>query len=245
MLSMVCILILGICIGSFLNVCIYRIPKENSIIYPNSHCINCGYKLRVIDLIPLLSYIFLKGRCRKCKERISIRYIIVEMLNGILYLLIYLKFGFNVNSIFYCLLASLLIVISFIDLETKYIYTSTTIIGVIIGIVYICTSYFVSNSNIIYSLLGGMIGFSIIYLIVIITKAMGEGDAEIAGICGLFVGFQGIITTLFIAIVSAGIIASILLILKIKDKKSEIAFGPYISLGAILFILIGENIYFI
>ena len=236
------ILIIGLCIGSFLNVCIYRIPREESITFPPSHCTSCGYDLKVTQLIPVVSYLFLKGRCRKCKKKISIKYPLVETLNGVLYLLMFLKFGLSINFIFYSLLVSLLIVISFIDLECKYIYSSTIILGCILAFIYILMGLYAKDANIVNNILGGVIGYLIIYLIVIITKGMGQGDAEIAGLCGLFIGIQGISVSLFIAIVLGGLVASIILLFKLKDKKSEIAFGPYITIGAIMYILMGKEL---
>ncbi|MDU5107365.1 prepilin peptidase [Clostridium sp.] len=236
------ILIIGLCIGSFLNVCIYRIQREESIAFPPSHCTSCGYELKAIDLIPLISYLFLRGRCRKCKEGISIKYPLVEVLNGILYLLMYLKFGLSLNFICYSLLVSLLIVISFIDLECRYIYSSTIISGLILASIYILIGLYTKDTSIINNILGGVVGYLIIYLIVITTKGMGQGDAEIAGLCGLFIGIKGILVALFIAIVLGGLVATIILLFKLKGRKSEMAFGPYIAIGTIICILIGEKI---
>ncbi len=236
------VLIIGLCIGSFLNVCIYRIPREESIVFPQSHCTVCGHELKVLDLIPVLSYLFLKGRCRKCGEKISVKYPLVEILNGVLYLLIYLRFGLSLNFIAYSILTSLLIVISFIDLDCKYIYSSTTILGAVLGSVYILIGLYTKDANLINNILGGAIGYLIIYLIVVITKGMGQGDAEIAGICGLFIGIKGILVALFIAIVLGGLVAAIILLFKLKDRKTEIAFGPYIAIGTIIYILIGKKL---
>jgi leader peptidase (prepilin peptidase) / N-methyltransferase len=236
------VLIIGLCIGSFLNVCIYRIPKEESIAFPGSHCTSCGHELKAYELLPVLSYIFLRGRCRKCKDKISIRYPLIEILNASLYLLLFAKYGFGINFVFYGLLVSLLIVISIIDLESKYIYSSTTLVGVLLSIIYMIIGSYLGDIKILNNLLGGLIGYGIIYLIVILTGAMGEGDADIAGICGLFVGIKGVLVTLFLAIILGGIFASIALILKIKNRKSEIAFGPYIAMGVLIWMLIGEEI---
>ena len=236
------VLIIGLCIGSFLNVCIYRIPKEESIVFPASHCTSCGHELKFYELIPVVSYIFLRGRCIKCKSKISIKYPLIEILNGLLYLLLFIKYGLSFNFIFYCLLVSLLIVISIIDLESKYIYSSTTIVGVLLAIIYIIMGAYLGEVKILNNLLGGLIGYGIIFLIIILTGGMGEGDADIAGICGLFVGIKGVLVALFLAIILGGIFASIVLILKIKDRKSEIAFGPYIAIGTLIWILIGEKI---
>ena len=236
------ILILGLCIGSFLYVCIYRIPREESIAFPPSHCTSCGYELKAVDLIPVISYLFLKGKCRKCGEKISIKYPLVELLNGVLYLLIFLKFGLSLSFVFYSLLTSLLIVISYIDLDSKYIYSSTTILGVVLAAIYIVVGLYTKDISISNNVLGGAIGYGIIYLIVVITKGMGQGDAEVAGVCGLFIGIKGILVCLFIAVVLGGLVAAIILIFKLKEKKSEIAFSPYISIGSIVYILLGKEI---
>lgn len=236
------ILILGLCIGSFLNVCIYRIPKEESIAFPASHCTRCGYELKAKDLIPVLSYLSLMGKCRSCKQKISIKYPLIEILNGVLYLFLYLEFGLTLNFIVYSLLTSLLIVISFIDLESKYIYSSTIIIGIILAGIYIIVGLYTKQTSIVNNILGGVIGYLIIYLIVIITKGMGQGDAELAGVCGLFIGVKGILVSLFIAIVLGGIVATIILLFKLKERKSEIAFGPYICIAVIIYIFVGQEL---
>lgn len=236
------ILIIGLCIGSFLNVCIYRIPREESIAFPPSHCTSCGYELKAVDLIPVISYLFLKRKCRKCGEKISINYPLVELLNGVLYLLIFLRFGLSLSFVFYSLLTSLLIVISYIDLDSKYIYLSTTILGVVLAAIYIVVGLYTKDISISNNVLGGAIGYGIIYLIVVITKGMGQGDAEVAGVCGLFIGIKGILVCLFIAVVLGGLVAAIILIFKLKEKKSEIAFSPYISIGSIVYILLGKEI---
>ncbi|HCW53501.1 MAG TPA: prepilin peptidase, partial [Clostridium sp.] len=111
------VVIIGLVIGSFLNVCIFRIPEEQSICFPPSHCTSCQHQLGVLDLIPVLSYVFLGGRCRYCKENISIRYPLIEVLNGFFYLIIYFRFGFSIFTLKYFILTSLLIVISMIDFD--------------------------------------------------------------------------------------------------------------------------------
>ena len=237
------VVIFGLVIGSFLNVCICRIAnEEESIAFPPSHCTSCGYELKPKDLIPVLSYIFLGGKCGNCKEKISIQYPIVEILNAVLYIVIYLKFGFTLELFKFCLLASLLIVIGFIDFKTKNVYSSTIIFGVVIGIVFAALEW-IETRNIPWDYIGGaFIGFIIIYLIVILTKGMGEGDIDIALVCGLFLGIKGVLLTLFIAIVLGGLVATIILILKIKDKKAEIAFGPYLAIGGLITCLYGNKI---
>ena len=236
------VVIFGLVIGSFLNVCICRIANEESIAFPPSHCTNCGYELKAKDLIPVLSYIFLGGKCRSCKEKISIQYPIVEILNAILYIAIYLKFGFTLNLFKFCLFASLLIVIGFIDFKTKYVYNSTVVFGVVSGILFAVLEWMETKSIPWNCIAGAFIGFGIIYLIVILTRGMGEGDIDIALICGLFLGIKGILVTLFLAIILGGIVATIILIFKLKERKAEIAFGPYLAIGGIIACLYGSRL---
>ena len=236
------VVIFGLVIGSFLNVCICRIANEESIAFPPSHCTNCGYELKAKDLIPVLSYIFLGGKCRSCKEKISIQYPIVEILNAILYIAIYLKFGFTLNLFKFCLFASLLIVIGFIDFKTKYVYNSRVVFGVVSGILFAVLEWMETKSIPWNYIAGAFIGFGIIYLIVILTRGMGEGDIDIALICGLFLGIKGILVTLFLAIILGGIVATIILIFKLKERKAEIAFGPYLAIGGIIAFLYGSRL---
>lgn len=236
------VVIFGLVIGSFLNVCICRVANEESIAFPPSHCTNCGYELKAKDLIPVLSYIFLGGKCRSCKEKISIQYPIVEILNAILYIAIYLKFGFTLNLFKFCLFASLLIVIGFIDFKTKYVYNSTVVFGVVSGILFAVLEWMETKSIPWNYIAGAFIGFGIIYLIVILTRGMGEGDIDIALICGLFLGIKGILVTLFLAIILGGIVATIILIFKLKERKAEIAFGPYLAIGGIIACLYGSRL---
>ncbi|ASW42289.1 prepilin peptidase [Clostridium isatidis] len=236
------IFILGITIGSFLNVCIYRIPREESIAFPSSHCTNCGYNLKAYDLIPIFSYIFLRGRCRKCNEKISIIYPLIELLNGIIYVVIFYFYGISISTIFLSIFSSLLIVISAIDFKTMEVYTSTIVFGLILAIIYITLGAYFNEINYKDKLLGCIVGFLIIFLIVKITRGMGEGDYEIAALCGLFLGLRLILVALFLGIVIAGIAASIILILKVKGRKSEIAFGPYIALGTFISMILGDSI---
>ena len=236
------IFLLGLVIGSFLNVCIYRIPREESILYPPSHCGSCNHKLGSLDLFPVFSYIFLKGKCRYCKDKISIRYPTIEILNAIVYLLIYFKFGAAIITLKYCILASLLIVIATIDYDTQLVYTASTICGGVIGIIFVIIQSIIYEDNSLDLILGGLIGFGIIGLIVVLTKGMGEGDIEIAAVCGLFLGIKGILLGLFLAIVIGGMAGIIILTLKLKKAKDKMAFGPFIAIGCLISMLWGNKI---
>lgn len=236
------IFVLGIVIGSFLNVCIYRIPIEKSIVFPPSHCTNCKHDLKPLDLIPIVSYIYLGGKCRYCNKKISLRYPAIEGLNGILYLLIYLKFGLTLITLKYCILISILIVIGMIDYDTQFIFTSTTIFGSIMAGTFTIIQGIVYKSGILDSLFGGIIGFGIIGLIVFLTRGMGEGDIEMAAVCGLFLGVKGILLGLFLAIIIGGMVGIIILLFKLKKAKEKIAFGPFIAIGSLVSMLWGIEI---
>lgn len=236
------VILIGMCIGSFLNVCIYRIPREESIAFPPSHCTVCGYELKWIDLIPVLSYISLRGKCRKCGEKISLKYPMIECINGLVYMVLFLSYGYSFFFIKLCILASLLIVIGVIDFNTKYVYNSTVLFGIIVGVIFFIGQWILNKSIPWNALAGAAIGFLLIWLIVVLTHGMGEGDADIALICGLFLGVKGVLLTLFIAFVMGGAVGGLLLLFKLKGRKDEMAFGPYLAMGGIISALFLEQI---
>ena len=236
------VVIIGLCIGSFLNVCIYRIAREESIAFPPSHCTSCNYELKPLDLVPVFSYIFLGGKCRSCKEKISIKYPMIEMLNALVYVLIYIKYGLSYETIIFFIFSSLLIVIALIDYQTKFVYSSTIYFGVVVAILYIVGKGIYFKSIPWDNLMGGAIGYGVIWLIVVITKGMGDGDIDISLLCGLFLGVKGIGVTLFLAVVLGGIFGAITLVLKLNDSKAEIAFGPYLAIGGILSAIWGSEL---
>ena len=219
-MELVFIIIVGLCIGSFLNVCIYRLPKNESISFPPSHCQSCGYKLKVKDLVPVFSYIFLKGKCRNCGEKISIQYPIIELTNALLYVCVYLRYGLTIETIKYSIFASLLLVIGMIDFKTTLVCIETTIFGIIISIIFMGYSWYSTKTFPLDNILGGAIGFLIIWLIVKLTAGMGEGDIDIALVCGLFLGKKGIAITLFFGVILGGIAGAIFLIGRKKGKNN-------------------------
>lgn len=236
------VVLFGLCIGSFLNVCIYRIAREESISFPPSHCTSCGYQLKAKDLVPVLSYIFLGGKCRSCNENISIKYPLIEMLNALIYVVIYLNYGLSFEFFKFTAFASLMIVIGFIDFETKYVFNSTVIFGVVGGTVFFIAEWIITKNIPWTNIVGAAIGFGVIWVIVALTGGMGEGDIDIALICGLFVGIEGIIVTLFLSFIFGGLVGAIILILKLKDRKAEIAFGPYLAVGGVIASIYGSRL---
>lgn len=241
-MKIIFIILLGLLVGSFLNICIYRIYIKESISSPHLYCITCERHPKSKGYMNVIRYIFLYRICRYCKQKIIIRYELVKILNVISYLIIFLNYGLSFEFYKFSVFASLMIVIGFIDFEIKYVLNSTVVFGVITGVIFLIFEYIIIKSIPWTNILGAIIGFLIIWLIVISTSGMGEGDIDIAFICGLFTGTKGIIITLFLAFIIGGIVASIILILKIKNRKSEIAFGPYLAIGSILAVVSGNEL---
>ena len=239
--------IVGICMGSFSNVCIYRIPGGESIVSPPSHCYNCNTKLRSVDLVPVFSYLFLGGKCRYCSTKISFRYPSIELLTGVLYLLVFSVYGFSMQSLYYIVLASLLVIISFIDLDHFIIPDKLLIIGAVFGLVFNILGYGIPFWDGIYGSLVsvGLLLFTLLIEFIIKKEAMGGGDIKLLGMIGLFLGLKYTILTIILAIY-IGAIYGILVIIysKIRNKKynAMIPFGPFISLGAIISLLYGSSI---
>jgi leader peptidase (prepilin peptidase) / N-methyltransferase len=235
------IFILDTCIGSFLNICIYRIPKEESIATPPSHCGSCGTTLKALDLIPILSYLFLRGRCRYCGEKISFRYPFIELITGVLVTAVYMNYGLNFMFIKYSILIIFLILIGMIDLDTTDVYFKTTLTGIMLGIVFLIFGYYLGY-GIMDFILGAALGGGTIIAIILLTKGMGFGDAEICILVGLFLGFKLTLLMLFISFVAGGLIGVLLILFKIKSRKDYIPFGPFIALGAIATVFFGDKI---
>ncbi|EOD00109.1 prepilin peptidase [Caldisalinibacter kiritimatiensis] len=235
------LLITSLIVGSFLNVCIYRIPRGESIAYPPSHCPKCDSKLKPIDLIPILSFIINKGKCRYCGEPISLQYPLIEALNAILYIILYLKFGFSLEFLQYALLSSLLIVISTIDYHYKIIPDKLIIFGIICRLLLITLYNF--KPNIINGTIGLLIGGGIFLVIAIITNgAMGGGDIKLMAMLGLWLGWKYILLTTLLSFVIGAIISMLLLIFKVKSRKDFIPFGPFISIAAYIAAVYGNEL---
>lgn len=232
----------GAIIGSFLNVCIFRIPKGESIAYPPSHCGSCNHKLNVLDLIPILSYIFLRGRCRYCREKVSLQYPMVEGLTGVLFVLIYLKYGLSINLIKFMIFTALLIVIGIIDLKTQDIYDSTIIATVMVGVGFIILEFLIGDKPNITSLLIGVIIPVLILGVFAKFDAMGWGDVEFIGVTGLFLLGRLNIINLFLSIIIGGCIAIIFMLSKRREKGAMMAFGPYIAIASYISLLFGDEI---
>lgn len=240
----VVIFLVGIVIGSFLNVCIYRLPKGESIVKVRSHCMTCGAQIQNRDLIPILSWCLLKGRCRNCGAKISPRYTVVEALNGVLYVLIFLYYGVMDNPLqaaLVCLLFSALIVVFFMDLDTQLV--NMYVVGFIglDAIAYTLCDWLLWDGSWLSHLLGAVVAFVPLMLIVLLSheRAMGSGDAWLMLPCGLFLGLKSAIVGLLLGLILGCIFG---LIHKARTGDSKFAFAPYLSLGVALAVFIGEPI---
>lgn len=239
------IIILGLIIGSFLNVCIYRIPQKESIVYPSSHCTKCGHKLYVLDLIPIISYIALKGKCRYCKSKISLRYLIIEITNSLLYVVLFIKFKLTLEFFSYCFLISLLLVVFVIDLRYKIIPNKINLFGfsIILTIKILESLYYLSFAPLLDSTLGLLIGAVPILLVILITNGgMGAGDMKLMAVIGMWFGLKFTYLVLVIGILAASIMAIILLVTKQSTKKSELPFAPFLFISTFICLIFGQNI---
>lgn len=246
--------ILGLLVGSFLNVCIYRIPKNETVITTPSHCMKCGHRLTAIDLIPVLSFVFLRGKCRHCGDKISPRYAIVELLTSLTFVLLFHKFGLTVDFLASAYLMSILIVVFFIDIDHMIIPDGLVIAGLIGGgILFIYNFFrpvaFYGDRNWWNPLLGGVIGFGILLLIGVVgnavyktDEAMGGGDIKIFAPIGIFLGWKMTGMALLASFLFGGVLGFILLILNKNKRRSTFAFGPFIVLGTFVTYLFGWDV---
>ena len=242
--------ILGVCVGSFLNVVIYRVPHGMSVAFPASHCPKCGYELKWYDNIPLISYFLLRGKCRACKTRISSRYAIVESANMLMWLLSVALF-WQESILFACLAAlasSLMICVFFIDLDHKIIFDRFVLM---IGALGIAATFCDLSYGWLSHIIGGAVGFVNFYLIALGfekvrgKEGLGGGDIKLTAVCGLLLGWERLLLAILIGAVSASVV---LLILAKKAENSsdgrdaEYPFAPFLTSGFALAMFFGKDI---
>ncbi len=262
--------ILGTVIGSFLNVCIYRIPREESIVSPPSHCTSCGAKIRFYQNMPILSYIFLGGKCSECGSRISVQYPVVEVLTGLLFLAAFGTFGFSIKTVFYLIMICSLVVTTFIDLEHMIIPNIITIPGIIIGLLYnvIITdweksrdllgvfSFSIENffgvlnevpflDSLFGIITGGGVLFLIAFLYVLIRKreGMGMGDVKLLAMIGAFLGWKGVIFVMLVSSIIGTLVGLSVIAVNKGDLKYALPFGPFLSLAAVIYVFAGGFVF--
>lgn len=236
---MMCLVFLfGIVIGSFLNVCIYRIPKKENIVTTRSHCMTCGYELKWYDLIPLLSWVLLRGKCRKCGTKISMQYPLVELLNGVLYLFVFLKFGVSADTVIFCFFVSSLLVLSVIDFRTFEIP-----VGINIWIGALGFFHLILHREDWLEYVFGFFSVSVfLYLLYILTKGrgIGGGDIKLMAVSGLLLGWQCNMLAFFLGCIIGSVIH--LLRMKITKANHVLAMGPYLATGILISLFWGSQL---
>jgi leader peptidase (prepilin peptidase) / N-methyltransferase len=246
----VCFFLLGSIIGSFLNVCIVRLPHEKSVVFPASHCVHCKKPIQWYDNIPLISYLILAGACRQCKKKISIRYFFVELITAVTFLLFYKYFGLTAILLPYLVMVSGFIVATFVDFEHRIIPDEVSIGGMIAGVIF---SIFIPElhgqhtfwQGALWSIVGLLVGGGSIYLMGILgdvifkKESMGGGDVKLMAMVGAFMGWKLALLTFFLAPFFGAIYG---VAEKIRTKESTIAYGPFLVLGALLSLFKGEEI---
>jgi leader peptidase (prepilin peptidase)/N-methyltransferase len=236
---------LGIIIGSFLNVCIYRIPREESIAFPPSRCTRCSHPLAWHDLIPILSYLSLKGKCRYCGEAISPQYPVIEALNGILYLFVFHYFGLSLEFVFYGFMLSILIVICLIDYYDRIIPDGLVLTILTATVLYKAAVYFAYGTPVpfrdgIYGFLSG--GLLFLAIAVISNGAMGGGDIKLTAALGLILGLKKTILNILLSFMIGAAVSLYLLLSGRKGRKDEIPFGPFINISFVITLFFGDGI---
>ena len=230
------IFIFGITIGSFLNVCIYRIPLGESIVTAPSHCMTCGRKLKWYDMVPVFSWLVLGGKCRNCKSKISVQYPIIEGVNGILYVMICAVNGLEWSSVIYCFMASALLVLSIIDWRTYEIPFGINVFLFVLGI----AMTILDRGKLVGHLIGMICVSGLLGILYLLTggRAIGGGDIKLMFACGLILGWKLILLAFFLGC----IIGSVVHIIRMSVKKAGrmLAMGPYLSAGILLAALWGN-----
>ncbi|MGN0373890.1 MAG: prepilin peptidase [Butyrivibrio sp.] len=234
----VLIFIFGTVVGSFVNVLIYRLPKKENIVVVNSHCMSCGHRLKWYDLVPLFSWMFLRGRCRYCGSKVSVQYPLVEAINGFGYVLIFLICGMNLSSILYVLCFSMLVAISVIDWRTYEIPFGLNVTIFVLGIIQCAVDY--RNWPLYLIGMVGVSGFLLLLFIITGGRGIGGGDIKLMFAAGLLIGWKKSILALILGCIIGSVIH--LILMKVSKKGRMLAFGPYLSAGILLAILFGDQL---
>ena len=233
----------GLIFGSFANVCIYRMPRDLSIIKPNSHCTSCNKFIKWYDNIPIISYILLRGKCRNCGSKISVRYPLVEFFCGLLFISIYLLYGLSYIVVPFCLFVFFLLVVTAIDFDFQIIPDEISFMLMIVGILSSSFNFILGDTiwqRVLNSFLGLFAGGGFLIAVAFVGKlifkkdAMGGGDIKMMAGVGAFIGWQQVLFAIFIASFLGSIVGISLMLLKKIGRKQEMPFGPYLALGSYL-----------
>jgi leader peptidase (prepilin peptidase)/N-methyltransferase len=238
----VTLFILGLVLGSFYNVCIYRLPREESIAWPGSRCPHCRHPLSLLDNLPLVSFLLLKGSCRYCQTPISYQYPLVEGVTGVATVLIGWKFGLSWGFIQALFLFSALLIVSFIDLSHQIIPDWITFPGIGMGLIF---SWLVGSPGLWSSLIGVLTGGGLLWLLAVgyqllaKKEGMGGGDIKLLAMIGAFLGWPGVFVTLLLGSFLGTLAGIVLILIWKKDRTYPVPFGPFLSLGAVIHLFFG------
>ncbi|MCL2934038.1 MAG: prepilin peptidase [Trichodesmium sp. MAG_R03] len=246
---------LGASIGSFLNVVIYRIPTGLSILWPPSRCPKCDSQLKATENIPILGWLWLRGRCSHCRSPISIRYPVVELITALLFLVVFWKFGITISTLGYWLFFSWLLALSMIDLDTMTLPNPLTQSGLILGLFFqifttLETNFQVNNlvNYLIIGIIGAVVGLWLFDLISIFGSiafgqtVMGGGDAKLAAMIGAWLGWKYLLLACFLACAMGAFVGGAAIALNLLDRRQPMPFGPFLAMGASLTVIWGNPI---
>jgi leader peptidase (prepilin peptidase)/N-methyltransferase len=242
--AVVILTLLGLAVGSFLNVCIHRLPRRQSLVSPPSRCPQCGYQLRWIDNIPVVSYLLLGGRCRKCRKRISMRYPTVELLTMALFLAHYWVFDWTPLLAVRLILACAMVVLFAIDLEHQILPDAVTLPGILVGLA--CAVFL--PPGFVAAILGALAGGGVLFLIAEVwsrlrnVEAMGFGDVKMLAMIGAFLGLELVILTFVVSSFIGGIVGGLLILTGRGSMASKVPFGTFLAVAALVASLWGERI---
>ena len=236
------VFLFGITVGSFLNVLIYRIPKKEEFVKTRSHCMSCGYQLEWYDLIPIFSWLSLGGKCRKCKSKISAQYPLIELLNGILWLLSFLFYDLSITTLLFCGLFSSLIALSVIDFRTYEIPVGFNIFILVLGTIRVIYEFIIDHNSWPEYIIG-LVSVSVPLLLIFYAtkgRGIGGGDVKLMGAAGLLLGWKLIVLAFFLGCLLGSVIH--ITRMKVSGESHVLAMGPYLSAGIVIAVLFGERI---
>jgi len=240
-LEIILFFLLGLTVGSFLNVCIDRLPLGKSIISPPSHCDACQHRLTARDLVPLFGYLWLRGRCRYCGARIPLRFPIVELATALLFALLVWHYGLSPELVMALIYGCLFLLVFVIDLEHGLVLDIIVYPAIALAFVF---SFFWPDLGIAMALLGGAIGFGLLLIPYLISRGgMGGGDVKLAALIGLATGFPHVFISLLLAFLAGGLVAIFLLLFRVRSRKEAIPFAPFLAAAAMVTLIWGEAIY--
>jgi leader peptidase (prepilin peptidase)/N-methyltransferase len=242
------IILFGLAVGSFLNVVIWRLPRGKSIVSPASRCTSCNTPIKPWDNVPVISYVLLRGKCRYCGARISLRYPLVESLNAALWALVYWRFGMGWHLPVYFVFMSSLIAITFIDLDFQIIPDSITLPGIPLGLlagIFLLPDPMARMMSLGWkaSLIGVAVGFGLYYAVAVLSRGgMGGGDIKLMSMVGGAMGWKAVLLTTFLGSLAGSVLGLFLILFRGKGRKTKVPFGPFLALGTVLTLFLGQEV---